>query len=407
VTRFRSSLLLLGVCAACVFAATFALRWSASSAPPTLATTEATRAARREAPSPRLESEVRVEAPKPDLIDEALALDSAAVEALDHGSRAGELEPGVTLVARLRSGRGPAADVDVAVAAAADGYSMRSPERGVRNVTRRVQNAPRELLLAEVGRTDREGRVAIDVTACLELGEPAPVSVLWVRATKSGAVLAEFDVPVPVDARFPRPNTRLEIAVELALESTCAVSGTARSSDDPALRVGVALFESVNGVPDFGATSYATPASVTNGFRFSVDCERESLLLFYADGYRSKRMKLAAGFSGDVGEIKLVRGRDRAEDGVENLLPVRLVVDLGGRPASEVVFRALDAAARRLPSEDFRTDLEGRAVVWMAPNRPLTLEFALPRLESGEFVFAQRHVQRPSLGEPLVLHLQL
>ncbi len=401
--RFPPSLHLLGVCAACAFAAALAFRWSASSAPPLPSTTDATQAA----PSSWLESKVRLDAPKPDVLDEALALAAPSHSAPLDGSGTGELDPGVTLVARLRSGHGPSVEVDVSVAAAAEGYRMRSPERGVRNVTRRVQDAPRELLLAESGRTDGEGRVAIDVTGCLELGEPEPVSVLWVRATKSGAVLAEFDVPLPDNARPPPSTARIEIAVELALESTCAVSGTARTADDPALRVGVALFEAAGGVPDFGATAYATPAVTTNGFRFSVECERESLLLVYADGYRSKRMPLPAGFSGDVGEIKLERGPERFGDGEEKALPVLLIVDVNGQPASEVVFRALDAAARRLPNEDFRTDRQGRAVVWMAPNRPYTLEFALPRLESGEFVFAQRHVFGPSPRKPHVLHLQL
>jgi hypothetical protein len=398
VTRFRPSLLLLGVC---VFAALFALRWRASSAPPTPETTGVS----AEPPSSWLESKVRVEAPTPDRIDEALAADPPPVDA--DTAEDLELEPAVFLAASVRSSSGPAGEVDVSVAGAAEGYRMRSRERGARNVTRRVQNAPRELLLAEHGRTDRAGRVAIDVTGCLELGEPEPVSVLWVRVTRAGVVLAEFDVPVPDDARILRPNARVAIAVDLALESTCAVSGTARTADDPALRVGVALFDSVDGVPDVGAMAYATPAGVTNSFRFNVHCERESLLLVYAEGYRSKQLKLPAGFSGDVGEIKLVRGRDRADEGVATSMPVLLVVDLHGRPAGEVVFRVLDAAASRPANEEFWTDREGRAVVWMTPDRPLTLEFALPISHGGISVLAQRHVSCPGPGDSQVLLIHL
>jgi hypothetical protein len=398
VTRFRPSLLLLGVC---VFAAMLALRWRASSAPPTPETTGVS----AEPPSSWLESKARVEAPTPDRIDEEFAADLSPARA--DAAEELELEPAVFLAASVRSASGPAGEVDVSVAGAAEGYRMRSRERGARNVTRRVQNAPRELLLAEHGRTDRAGRVAIDVTGCLELGEPEPISVLWVRVTKAGVVLAEFDVPVPDDARFLRPNARVAIAADLALESTCAVNGTARTADDPALRVGVALFESVDSVPDFGATAYAIPAGVTNGFRFSVNCEREAVLLVYAEGYRSKQLKLPAGFSGDVGEIKLERGRDRAEDGVATLMPVLLVVDLDGRPAGEIVFRVLDAAASRPANEDFWTDREGRGVVWMTPNHPLTLEFALPISPGGISVFAQRHVSGPGLGDSQVLLIHL
>ncbi len=159
------------------------------------------------------------------------------------------------------------------------------------------------------GRTDSQGRFALDVSTFFDRDTGEMPSELWVKASRSGAVAQQVSVETKAATWAPTLREHREIEVELALRFKSEWTGVARVADGSRTAVQVAAFAlDADGLPQKQPVGSASCDRESGAFRIKVAHGDASVVVAYAPGYRPRSARAAPHRSGDLGVLVLDRG---------------------------------------------------------------------------------------------------